>query len=1313
MPLPHRARFRRMFLPHCRQASPHGRPLAVLLVLLLTVSALPLAAQRYLVHTYTTKDGLPTTMVDDVAQDTSGVMWFCTRTGISRYDGHAWTHYSDRDIGGRDFLALDRDPSGRLWAISRFPGVGVFYLEGDTWRRIPSPPIPSEFRYQIRAFCSARFEGRQFLMVGVQGLGMQVWDGARWTHYDHSSGLVDDRILSAVAHRGTFWVGTARGMSVWSPAGIDTTVNRRLGLTGEPVHGLAWDTLAGSAALWVHGERWMGQWQEGAWRRRVAVAPVHPYESLAMTADHRGGVYWGAFNGGGYLSRGAKRPEWLTRASGLANRDIRAIFRDREDIIWICGPQGIDKIASRRFATYDARHGLMRDEVSAIVQSGDGALWFGHIGGLTRFDGERFTGIALSGSSDDTGPPGRILDLAALPDGTVLGAASASGIVHISPGGAARLIPVSDEAVGAVSSVLVDAAGRVWVGATAGLFRFDVRRERLEPVAMGAGGPAYIRKLFASGDTTLLIATSTSGVYRFREGSWTLLAPDSTHPQAVDIANVYAVREWRNDTLLAGTAAGLYAVHDGRYRPYPDAVHPVSRPVYFIIEDGDGRLWLGTDHGVIRFERGAMRLYTEQVGLAGTELNRSAGLVDRRGDLWFGTDQGVSRYQPAFDPVTVRPPRVTLGEGDAGPETWPLGQPVRLASDHNSPAFTFRALSFVDEQAIRFEYQLEGFDPVVRGRDRLERGRVRYIDLPPGTYRFRVRARSMTSGWSDWQVSAPIDIRPPYYRDWRFYLVIILSIVVGLVLARLLQKRRRYLSELEEEYQEQQRELRSAEARYRLLFEETTDVVFFCDPRGALIDFNSAALELLGYASRDELMAVDFRRELFWDDAEYRQVVGDLVDLGYVKNREVRMRRRDGGAISVQITAGRMTGNGGGEVFFSGIIRDITEKKRLEQQLFHTQKMESIGLLAGGIAHDFNNILSSILGYASFMKAALTADSPHMKHVEVIERSATRAAELTSQLLGFARGGKYNIQPVDINRMVQETLRIIISTIDRSIEVRRNLQPDLATVEADATQVQQVILNLCVNARDAMPDGGTLTVSTGEVLLRPEEIPQADHIKNNHFVLLRVADTGIGMDASVRERIFEPFFTTKDHGKGTGLGLAMVYGVVKNHGGFVECHSEPGMGTTFEVYFPASIHAATEVEEPAITLEKGQETLLVVDDEPLIRVFLKDALESAGYTVHLAANGVEALETFAKAPSDVDLVIMDMIMPRMGGDRAISEMYQRRPDLKVLIATGFIDTRGDKITSLRPAGVLQKPFKVSDLLTTIRQTLDSESAPEK
>jgi len=384
---------------------------------------------------------------------------------------------------------------------------------------------------------------------------------------------------------------------------------------------------------------------------------------------------------------------------------------------------------------------------------------------------------------------------------------------------------------------------------------------------------------------------------------------------------------------------------------------------------------------------------------------------------------------------------------------------------------------------------------------------------------------------------------------------------------------------------------------------------------------------------------------------------------------------------------------------------DMTERKRLESQLLQAQKMEAIGTLAGGIAHDFNNILMGIQGIASLMMLDFDPSQPQYERLKLIEDQVKRGADLTKQLLGFARGGRYEVKPTNINEIIEKSSSMFGRT-RKEIAVHRKYEKDIWTLEVDQGQMEQVFLNLYVNAWQAMPGGGSIYLETQNVVLE-----EHDHLpglnRPGRYVKVSVSDTGMGMDEKTRERIFDPFFTTKGIGRGTGLGLAMVYGIIKGHGGVIHVYSEPGHGTTFHIHLPASEKSVVKEKTVSGAILKGTETILLVDDEKMVLEVSKEILESLGYRVFAAGSGQEAIGVYMEKKGRIDLVILDMIMPGMPGGETFDRLREIHPGIAVLLSSGYsVNGQAQEILDRGCRGFLQKPFTTEILSKKIRETLN-------
>lgn len=500
--------------------------------------------------------------------------------------------------------------------------------------------------------------------------------------------------------------------------------------------------------------------------------------------------------------------------------------------------------------------------------------------------------------------------------------------------------------------------------------------------------------------------------------------------------------------------------------------------------------------------------------------------------------------------------------------------------------------------------------------------------------------------------------------------------------------------------------LRRSEAQSRSFVENAPyGIARVSVTQDSFLTANPAMIKMLGYDSESEMLALKLSRDLYLegDSTGFR---AQPTRADFFRDVEFTWKRRDGKPLTVRASGRRVSAIDPGDVL-EIIVEDVTDRRALEEQLRHAQKMEALGQMAGSTAHDFNNLLSVIIGHCELLAETLKADGAAKSRVEIIKKAGERAASLTAQLLAFSRRQVMQLRTLDLNLLVKETNTMLEHVLGEDIEHRLQLQPDLGTIKADSGQVVQIIMNLAVNARDAMPNGGSLTISTASVTLQHETMIQNILVPQGGYVELAVHDTGIGIDTETQSHLFEPFFTTKPVGKGTGLGLATVFGIVKQSSGYIFVESEVGMGTTFRIYFP---RVGSAIESPKIprtpALRAKAATLLVVEDESDFRDLLREALESAGYRVLIGENGVDALYVANQCSDVIDLLLTDVIMPQMNGPDLVTCVRNLHPEVKVLYMSGYTDDKLQLISIDNEVALLQKPFYMHDLLRKIQDLLD-------
>jgi PAS domain S-box-containing protein len=501
--------------------------------------------------------------------------------------------------------------------------------------------------------------------------------------------------------------------------------------------------------------------------------------------------------------------------------------------------------------------------------------------------------------------------------------------------------------------------------------------------------------------------------------------------------------------------------------------------------------------------------------------------------------------------------------------------------------------------------------------------------------------------------------------------------------------------------------LRRSEARYRSLVQSSVYGIYRSSLEGRFLDVNPALITMLGYGSAEEVLLLDPEKDVFAQPEEHSRLIEEFRRTGRLDGIEVKWKRKDGSSITVRISGRAVSSADEPADVLEAIAEDVTDRRALEDQFRQAQKMEAVGRLAGGVAHDFNNLLMVINGYAEVILAELPFEHPLHEKGRAIQLAADRATTLTRQLLAFSRKQLLELKVVDVNAIVQDMERLVNPLIGENVELVTVLHPESTHTRADAGQLEQVLMNLVVNAKDAMPTGGRLVIQTGTIVVDENHRRGQQFIHPGRYVTLSVSDTGMGMDKETQSRIFEPFFTTKEKGKGTGLGLSTVYGIVKQSGGYVMVQSEPGRGTSFHIYLPLVEGTAEKHTAPASDAASGgSETILLVEDEESVRQLVRDTLTARGYKVLEADGGEAGVALSAQHQGKIQLVITDVVMPGVGGPEMVKQLSSSRPEMKVLYLSGYTEDSIINDGSIESGtAFLQKPFSLQNLSRKVREVL--------
>jgi PAS domain S-box-containing protein len=1152
--------------------------MVTILIMMFVMLPMIIHSQTYLSRGYTVTDGLASPTINDITQDKTGRMWFATSIGVTCYDGTTWKNYSaPHGLPPQIYTKVHADNRGNIWAFTRYLGDGIYFFDStyQSWSHLDKPPDIGERIIMITSIALMEYPGsRQGICIGIgtKRHGFYIYTKENWIHA--GKGRERLNVLEVDCHNHLFYVvaenteSNKSSLFVIKPDSPFEWREKGFKTPTPDIYSFAVDKSAFSAKgtapdpgppIWLTGKKWVGYYFQDNFH--LLYQGDFPgfymdtdYKYLITLPDQYGGL-------------------WLANSRVLLNIDkigkikllgipetlpavgANSLFYDRESNFWIGTYRGAVKITSFRFENYRRKDGLYDDEVTAISGFGSKDMIFGHNGGITFFVDNRFYPHEIPGSDRKNVAESRVIDLSWDRQGNTWVAVSRMGIMRVSPTRQITWCPViihDKPHQGDInfSSVLCDSRGNIW--ASGDHYIFQWKNNRFTPLDIDIKSISYIRRLFESKGGGIYIAAAGEGLLELKNNK---IIKQFQCPESEDANSIYAVHTGKKGNVLLGTKIGLFILENDKLVKFRYNNFHVDSPVYFITGDRDGCLWFGLNNGVIKWcgfnqanrTRGEhIRHYTRADGLAGNEANRAASFLDHNGRLWIGTEGGVSCYYKEKDRICQLPPLVELLYLKVSRQS----QPYPLNRDHSFEyylddlTFYFKGISFIDEDAVKYNLKLEGIDRRWITNYQAPDNQIRYLNVPPGKYRFHVQAINSLGAKSPILSSGLITIKKPFFKTWWFYFILFVVIALLTFLIDNFISKRRYATHLEKQIRERTNQLEESEKELRNIFNGAHDAIIIIEPYKEIVyDVNDRACEIYGFSRREfiGMSLADISKDI--DRGKQRIKETETLQEGDYLNFETVQYRKDGTEMSLEVNASVI--NYRGKLAILSINRDITQRKRVELQIKESLKEKEI--LLKEIHHRVKNNLQVISSLLDLQADAL--GDPNINKAIQDSKDRIHSMALVHENL-YRFGDLARINGIEYIHKLLDYIFDVYGDLTLNITIKVQIEtPSLALDMDTAIPIGLILTELLSNAlKHAFPSG-----RKGEI-----HIVVYPGIPGKLKLVVRDNGVGIPPDINVTES--------------QSLGLQLVHLLTKQVKGTVEI--KRSKGTTVTITFPYKVSAS-------------------------------------------------------------------------------------------------------------------------------------------